>query len=155
MSDLECICESYDAVLAARWRPSHPIHGFGHGALDGGMHRCMLLTTAEDRASFVAWAEGLPMFGAPGDVDEGGSVITRPPTDIERVCTWAVSEEAGRHAAEEKLLAERSLNAELLEVLKEVRVWIKNWSPSFVQDDEWPVTQSKMNAAIAKADQPR
>ena len=40
--------------------------------------------------------------------------------------------------------------AERLEAaLREVREWIDNWSPSFVEDDEWPATADRMNAALS------
>lgn len=29
---------------------------------------------------------------------------------------------------------------DLLEALEEVRDWISNWFPNFVEDDEWPAT---------------
>ena len=39
--------------------------------------------------------------------------------------------------------------AERLEAaLREVRKWIDNWSPSFVEDDEWPAAADRMNAAL-------
>jgi hypothetical protein len=41
---------------------------------------------------------------------------------------------------------------ELLEALREVMVWIKAWSPSFVEDAEWGETEQKVMAAIAKAE---
>jgi hypothetical protein len=40
---------------------------------------------------------------------------------------------------------------DLLAALTEVLEWIRNWSPEFAQDDEWPATATKASAAIAKA----
>ena len=41
--------------------------------------------------------------------------------------------------------------ADLAGALVEVRQWIDNWTPDFVQDDEWPDTAARIDAAIAKA----
>jgi hypothetical protein len=38
--------------------------------------------------------------------------------------------------------------------LKEVREWISNWNPNFEQDDEWPATREKMEAALKGAPRP-
>ena len=47
-------------------------------------------------------------------------------------------------------LASATARAERLETaLREVREWIDNWSPSFVEDDEWPATADRMNAALS------
>lgn len=40
---------------------------------------------------------------------------------------------------------------DLLEALRDVTEWIHNWSPDFVEDDEWPATDAKLRAAILKA----
>lgn len=40
---------------------------------------------------------------------------------------------------------------ELLEALDELYQWVRNWSPDFTYDDEWPATRDKVAAAIAKA----
>lgn len=32
--------------------------------------------------------------------------------------------------------------------LKEVMGWIKNWSPNFADDDEWPDTEARVTAAL-------
>jgi hypothetical protein len=40
---------------------------------------------------------------------------------------------------------------DLFEALAEVMEWIDNWSPNFVMDDEWPDTQDKIEAVLAKA----
>lgn len=40
---------------------------------------------------------------------------------------------------------------ELLEALQEVMSWIRNWDPNFTADAEWPETEAKVDAAIAKA----
>lgn len=41
---------------------------------------------------------------------------------------------------------------DLLAALEEAMEWVKNWSPSFTEDDEWcDVTRPKIEAAIAKA----
>jgi hypothetical protein len=42
---------------------------------------------------------------------------------------------------------------ELLEALKQVMVWIRNWDPDFTQDDEWTETRHCVDAAIAKAEE--
>ena len=40
---------------------------------------------------------------------------------------------------------------ELIEALQEVRMWIDNWTPDFVQDAEWPDCDERMRAALIKA----
>jgi hypothetical protein len=40
---------------------------------------------------------------------------------------------------------------ELLAALQDVMSWIRNWSPSFTEDDEWSQAEVAANAAIAKA----
>src|SRR5690606_41883115 len=45
----------------------------------------------------------------------------------------------------------RSLKARaerLAEALREVMLWIENWSPPFTEDDEWPDTEAKAQAAL-------
>jgi hypothetical protein len=44
-------------------------------------------------------------------------------------------------------------SAELLacDALREVMQWIDNWSPPFVEDDEWPATAAKAKAALTRA----
>lgn len=39
----------------------------------------------------------------------------------------------------------------LVEALKEVMGWIDNWYPPFVEDDEWPGTKARINAALSQA----
>lgn len=41
---------------------------------------------------------------------------------------------------------------DLLAALKEVSDWINNWSPDFIMDEEWPDTDEKLRAAIARAE---
>lgn len=41
---------------------------------------------------------------------------------------------------------------ELMEALKEVMSWTRNWDVQFLEDDEWPETEEKVRAAIAKAE---
>jgi hypothetical protein len=48
----------------------------------------------------------------------------------------------------------RAINAfdDLVEALSEVMIWIKNWYPEFVLDDEWQnETAPLVDAALAKA----
>jgi hypothetical protein len=40
---------------------------------------------------------------------------------------------------------------ELLAAVLELREWINNWEPDFASDDEWPDTEQRVRAAIAKA----
>jgi hypothetical protein len=44
--------------------------------------------------------------------------------------------------------------AELHAALTEVMQWISNWSPPFVEDDEWPATAAKVKAALTRVPQP-
>ena len=37
---------------------------------------------------------------------------------------------------------------QMREALIEVMIWIKNWDPNFVEDDEWPDTEAKIDAAL-------
>jgi Xaa-Pro aminopeptidase len=40
--------------------------------------------------------------------------------------------------------------AEQLEAaLREVMEWVRNWSPNFTDDDEWPETKAKVEAALS------
>jgi hypothetical protein len=41
-----------------------------------------------------------------------------------------------------------SHEAEIVAALKEVMAWIDNWSPDFIQDDEWPETFDKVERAL-------
>ena len=43
-----------------------------------------------------------------------------------------------------------SHETELVAVLREVMGWISNWSPNFEQDQDWPETRDRVDAAIAK-----
>ena len=43
--------------------------------------------------------------------------------------------------------------ARLREVLGEVRDWIGSWSPEFIWDDEWLVTEAKVRAALGGNDE--
>jgi hypothetical protein len=45
------------------------------------------------------------------------------------------------------------VNAELLEALKRVLSWVKNWNPSFCEDDEWAEDNKAFRALIAKAEE--
>lgn len=61
----------------------------------------------------------------------------------------------GRRGINETVLANAHLIAaapDLLAALKEINDWIINWSPDFIMDDEWPDTDKKLRAAIAKAE---
>lgn len=40
---------------------------------------------------------------------------------------------------------------DMLAALEEVMDWIGNYPPDFLSDDEWPDTQDRVDAAIAKA----
>jgi hypothetical protein len=40
---------------------------------------------------------------------------------------------------------------ELLAAVLELREWINNWEPDFASDDEWPDTEHRVRAVIAKA----
>ena len=51
----------------------------------------------------------------------------------------------------EKVLNVLAAAPDLLEALEEVMAWIDNWYPPFCEDDEWPDTNAKVVAAIAKA----
>lgn len=42
----------------------------------------------------------------------------------------------------------QSRGDEALTVLQEVKEWIDNWDPNFVQDDEWPETAARIRAAL-------
>jgi hypothetical protein len=44
------------------------------------------------------------------------------------------------------------VNAELLEALKRVLSWVKNWNPSFCEDDEWIEDNKAFRALITKAE---
>lgn len=39
----------------------------------------------------------------------------------------------------------------LADALREVMLWIENWSPPFTEDDEWPDTEAKAQAALHPA----
>ena len=43
------------------------------------------------------------------------------------------------------------VNAELVEALKQVMLWIENWSPEFSYDPDWPFDRDAAKAALAKA----
>lgn len=40
---------------------------------------------------------------------------------------------------------------DLYKALEDVMDWITNWSPPFTDDDEWPDTKARVDAALAKA----
>lgn len=40
---------------------------------------------------------------------------------------------------------------DLLEALKKVMSWIKNWDVPFLEDERWPETKYKVDAALSKA----
>jgi hypothetical protein len=37
----------------------------------------------------------------------------------------------------------------VVDALRELFSWVKNWSPSFTEDGEWPATEAKVKAALA------
>jgi len=39
---------------------------------------------------------------------------------------------------------------EVVRALKEVMDWIDNWDPNFIDDDEWPETKARVDAALAR-----
>lgn len=51
------------------------------------------------------------------------------------------------------LFVYRACNAHdaLVSALEEVKLWIDNWSPDFISDEEWPDTEKKIDAALALA----
>lgn len=51
----------------------------------------------------------------------------------------------------ESLTAERDA---LREALVDVKGWIDNWSPPFVEDDEWPSTAARVKHALASEPRP-
>lgn len=48
--------------------------------------------------------------------------------------------------------ANEALIKELVEALEEMKQWISGWDPNFIQDDEWPEFEDRMDAALAKAE---
>jgi hypothetical protein len=44
------------------------------------------------------------------------------------------------------------VNVELIGALKQVMLWIDNWSPEFTYDPDWSIDEDKARAAIAKAE---
>jgi hypothetical protein len=52
----------------------------------------------------------------------------------------------------QEILRLESVNAELLEALKQTMSWIDNWSPEFTYDPDWSNHEDKAKAAIAKAE---
>ena len=83
-------------------------------------------------------------------------------TELERRCAFVLQNldetwdnpSCGRSYEEiaRAVLAEAGV-AELVEALCDVRQWIDGWTPDFVQDDEWPDTAARIDAAIAKGSQ--
>lgn len=47
----------------------------------------------------------------------------------------------------------KAVNAhdDLVAALQEVMEWVRNWSPQFLDDDEWPDTAVRVAAALSKA----
>jgi hypothetical protein len=39
---------------------------------------------------------------------------------------------------------------EVVEALKEVMVWVDNWDPNFVYDDDWPDTDTRVSTALSR-----
>lgn len=88
---------------------------------------------------------GIPTIGA--------VTHTNPPTI--RGQNVGVFNYPGQTEAIAKQLCDRwNSHDALVEALAEVMVWIDNWSPAFVEDDEWLDTKEKVRAALAKAVQP-
>lgn len=51
----------------------------------------------------------------------------------------------------ECLLGEAQVdNERLREALREAFAWIKNWDAAFIEDGEWPATEEKIVAALAR-----
>lgn len=67
-----------------------------------------------------------------------------------RQCAAAIR---ARGMADETIANVRLIAAapDLLLALNQVMSWIDNWSPEFVNDEEWPADRDKVRAAIAKA----
>jgi hypothetical protein len=81
-----------------------------------------------------------PWKFVPWHIAEGPSEVRAPEGWL--VCTTASDDDARLIAAAPDLLA----------ALAEVSQWIEGWSPNFTQDDEWPATNARIRAAIAKAE---
>ncbi len=56
--------------------------------------------------------------------------------------------EALMSEAADKMFELQEKNKALREALSETVEWIKNWNPDFVEDDEWPETYAKIEAAL-------
>lgn len=41
---------------------------------------------------------------------------------------------------------------ELLSALKDVMLWINNWTPDFTYDPDWPIDRDRADSAIAKSE---
>jgi hypothetical protein len=39
---------------------------------------------------------------------------------------------------------------EVVEALKEVMVWVDNWDPNFVYDDDWSDTDTRVSTALSR-----
>jgi len=72
---------------------------------------------------------------------------------------WAQSLEASPYLNDKIVAAElrrlHEVNADLLEALKQVMIWIDNWNPEFTYNPayapKWSADNDKARAAIAKA----
>ena len=75
-------------------------------------------------------------------------------TELERRCVERYERDAPMTVVQivRAVLAEAGV-AELVDALCDVRQWIDGWTPDFVQDDEWPDTAARIDAAIAKGSQ--
>jgi len=61
-------------------------------------------------------------------------------------------EDAPVHTAADELRRLHEANQELLAALRQVMLWIENWSPEFTYDPDWSIDEDKAQAAIAKAE---
>lgn len=86
-----------------------------------------------------AWTEG-PWFVRERPTDDGLAVIEdgRANGLFPITCEWG----------EAHLLAAAP---NLYKALEDVMDWITNWSPPFTDDDEWPATKARADAALAEA----
>ena len=98
----------------------------------------------------VCCAEG-PTF----DVDDG-QPDERGRNSADAVAAWNTRPAAeappsigGREAYLTQRMAERGEGFEgLRDALNEVMTWIRNWSPSFTEDNEWAETKDKVEKAL-------
>ena len=61
--------------------------------------------------------------------------------------------EAWRYADELEQERKRlhEVNAELVDALKQIMLWIENWDPEFSYDPDWPFDRDAAKAALRKA----